>query len=128
MGLDNVVGLIRNLMHLSAAVGDVGDDGAVPSLWSQLPKIVVVGGQVHSLSQNTALTVLLMSSLSRQQLFHDKSSQAPHAEICSYCMLIFADLLNTATNPYDRLLCLCNFKCCKCPLLLYHDEATITKI
>lgn len=49
MGLDNVVGLIRNLMHLSAAVGDVGDDGAVPSLWSQLPKIVVVGGQVHSL-------------------------------------------------------------------------------
>lgn len=32
-------------MHLSAAVGDVGDDGSVPSLWSQLPKIVVVGGQ-----------------------------------------------------------------------------------
>lgn len=49
MGLDNVVGLIRNLMHLSAAVGDVGDEGSVPSLWSQLPKIVVVGGQVHSL-------------------------------------------------------------------------------
>lgn len=48
MGLDNVVGLIRNLMHLSAAVGDVGDEGSVPSLWSQLPKIVVVGGQVRS--------------------------------------------------------------------------------
>lgn len=47
MGLDNVVGLIRNLMHLSANVGDFGDDGAVPSLWSQLPKIIVVGGQVR---------------------------------------------------------------------------------
>lgn len=49
MGLDNVVGLIRNLMHLSANVGDFGDDGDVPSLWSQLPKIVVVGGQVRLL-------------------------------------------------------------------------------
>jgi hypothetical protein len=49
MGLDNVVGLIRNLMHLSANVGDVGEDGAVPSLWSQLPKIIVVGGQVRVL-------------------------------------------------------------------------------
>jgi hypothetical protein len=49
MGLDNVVGLIRNLMHLSANVGDFGDDGAVPSLWSQLPKIIVVGGQVRRL-------------------------------------------------------------------------------
>ena len=47
MGLDNVVGLIRNLMHLSANVGDFGEDGDVPSLWSQLPKIVVVGGQVR---------------------------------------------------------------------------------
>ena len=46
MGLDNVVGLIRNLMHLSANVGDFGDEGSVPSLWSQLPKIIVVGGQV----------------------------------------------------------------------------------
>lgn len=45
MGLESVVGLIRNLMHLSANLGDVGDDGAVPSLWSQLPKIIVVGGQ-----------------------------------------------------------------------------------
>lgn len=48
MGLDNVVGLIRNLMHLSANVGDFGDEGSVPSLWSQLPKIIVVGGQVRS--------------------------------------------------------------------------------
>ena len=47
MGLDNVVGLVRNLMQMSAKVGDVGDDGDVPSLWSQLPKIVVVGGQVR---------------------------------------------------------------------------------
>ena len=47
MGLDNVVGLVRNLMHLSANVGDFGDDGDVPSLWSQLPKIIVVGGQVR---------------------------------------------------------------------------------
>ena len=46
MGLETVVGLIRNLMQLSTSVADVGDEGAVPSLWSQLPKIVVVGGQV----------------------------------------------------------------------------------
>lgn len=51
MGLDSVVGLVRNLMELSATVGDVGDDGAVPSLWSQLPKIVVVGGQVRPSSR-----------------------------------------------------------------------------
>jgi hypothetical protein len=59
MGLDNVVGLIRNLMHLSANVGDVGDDGAVPSLWSQLPKIVVVGGQVRCTRVNVTLEVHL---------------------------------------------------------------------
>lgn len=51
MGLDNVVGLIRNLMHLSANVGDFGDEGSVPSLWSQLPKIIVVGGQVRPVHQ-----------------------------------------------------------------------------
>ena len=49
MGLENVVGLIRNLMQLSTTVGDMGEEGAVPSLWSQLPKIVVVGGQVRCL-------------------------------------------------------------------------------
>lgn len=41
-------------MHLSAAVGDVGDEGSVPSLWSQLPKIVVVGGQVRCLRSRLA--------------------------------------------------------------------------
>ena len=51
MGLDNVVGLIRNLMHLSANVGDFGDEGSVPPLWSQLPKIIVVGGQVRPVRQ-----------------------------------------------------------------------------
>jgi hypothetical protein len=55
MGLDNVVGLIRNLMHLSANVGDFGDEGSVPSLWSQLPKIIVVGGQVCAVLRRTTL-------------------------------------------------------------------------
>lgn len=48
MGLESVVGLVRNLMEMSATMGDVGEEGSVPSLWSQLPKIVVVGGQVLS--------------------------------------------------------------------------------
>ena len=54
MGLDNVVGLVRNLMQLSANVGDTGEDGEVPSLWSQLPKIIVVGGQVRASGQSHA--------------------------------------------------------------------------
>ena len=73
MGLDNVVGLVRNLMHLSANVGDFGDDGDVPSLWSQLPKIIVVGGQVRPGSGCACSAPPICRSLQLQRDLQDGS-------------------------------------------------------
>lgn len=48
--MDSVIGLVNRIQRACALLGDYGADNALPTLWDSLPTIVVVGGQVLSLS------------------------------------------------------------------------------
>lgn len=50
--MEGVVALINRLQSAATTLGDnAGSDKSLPSLWSLLPSIVVIGGQVI-ISQN----------------------------------------------------------------------------
>ena len=49
--MDSVVQLVNKLQSAATKLGDnAASDGSLPSLWSLLPSIVVIGGQVPSSS------------------------------------------------------------------------------
>lgn len=47
--MEGVVALINRLQSAATTLGDnAGSDKSLPSLWSLLPSIVVIGGQVSA--------------------------------------------------------------------------------
>lgn len=45
--MENLISLVNRLQRACTALGDHGEDSALPTLWDALPSIAVVGGQVH---------------------------------------------------------------------------------
>nr|CAD1823311.1 unnamed protein product [Ananas comosus var. bracteatus] len=43
--MDNLISLVNKIQRACTALGDQGEDSALPSLWDSLPAIAVVGGQ-----------------------------------------------------------------------------------
>lgn len=43
--MDNLISLINKIQRACTALGDHGEESALPTLWDQLPAIAVVGGQ-----------------------------------------------------------------------------------
>jgi len=44
--MENLISLVNKLQRACAALGDHGEESALPTLWDSLPAIAVVGGQV----------------------------------------------------------------------------------
>jgi hypothetical protein len=44
--MENLISLVNKLQRACTALGDHGEDSALPTLWDSLPSIAVVGGQV----------------------------------------------------------------------------------
>jgi len=44
--MDNLITLVNKLQRACTALGDHGEESALPTLWDSLPAIAVVGGQV----------------------------------------------------------------------------------
>jgi hypothetical protein len=44
--MENLISLVNKLQRACTALGDHGEDSALPTLWDSLPTIAVVGGQV----------------------------------------------------------------------------------
>jgi hypothetical protein len=44
--MENLISLINKLQRACTALGDHGEESALPTLWDSLPAIAVVGGQV----------------------------------------------------------------------------------
>lgn len=44
--MENLISLVNRLQRACTALGDHGDETALPTLWDALPSIAVVGGQV----------------------------------------------------------------------------------
>ncbi|KAK1632847.1 hypothetical protein QYE76_007162 [Lolium multiflorum] len=43
--MENLISLVNKLQRACTALGDHGDESALPTLWDSLPSIAVVGGQ-----------------------------------------------------------------------------------
>ncbi|XP_058100432.1 dynamin-related protein 5A-like isoform X2 [Magnolia sinica] len=43
--MENLISLVNNLQRACTALGDYGEESALPTLWDSLPAIAVVGGQ-----------------------------------------------------------------------------------
>ncbi|PKA48405.1 Dynamin-related protein 12A [Apostasia shenzhenica] len=43
--MENLISLVNRLQRACTALGDHGDESALPTLWDSLPSIAVVGGQ-----------------------------------------------------------------------------------
>lgn len=48
--MENLISLVNKIQRACTALGDHGDESALPTLWDSLPAIAVVGGQVSSFS------------------------------------------------------------------------------
>jgi hypothetical protein len=46
--MENLISLVNKLQRACTALGDHGEESALPTLWDALPAIAVVGGQVQS--------------------------------------------------------------------------------
>lgn len=44
--MESLISLVNKLQRACTALGDHGEDSALPTLWDSLPSIAVVGGQV----------------------------------------------------------------------------------
>lgn len=44
--MESLITLVNKLQRACTALGDHGEDSALPTLWDSLPSIAVVGGQV----------------------------------------------------------------------------------
>lgn len=44
--MDNLITLVNKIQRACTALGDHGEESALPTLWDSLPSIAVVGGQV----------------------------------------------------------------------------------
>ena len=44
--MENLISLVNKLQWACTALGDHGEESALPTLWDSLPAIAVVGGQV----------------------------------------------------------------------------------
>jgi hypothetical protein len=44
--MENLISLVNKLQQACTALGDHGEESALPTLWDSLPSIAVVGGQV----------------------------------------------------------------------------------
>lgn len=44
--MENLISLVNRLQRACTALGDHGEETALPTLWDALPSIAVVGGQV----------------------------------------------------------------------------------
>jgi hypothetical protein len=47
--MENLISLVNKLQRACTALGDHGEESALPTLWDSLPAIAVVGGQVRCL-------------------------------------------------------------------------------
>lgn len=45
--MDNLISLVNKIQRACTALGDHGENSALPTLWDSLPAIAVVGGQVR---------------------------------------------------------------------------------
>ncbi|KAL6615797.1 hypothetical protein ACP70R_038067 [Stipagrostis hirtigluma subsp. patula] len=43
--MENLISLVNKLQRACTALGDHGEESALPTLWDSLPAIAVVGGQ-----------------------------------------------------------------------------------
>ncbi|GFY87151.1 dynamin-like protein [Actinidia rufa] len=43
--MENLIALVNKLQRACTALGDHGEESALPTLWDSLPSIAVVGGQ-----------------------------------------------------------------------------------
>lgn len=48
-GMESLITLVNKLQRACTALGDYGEENALPTLWDALPSIAVVGGQVRSI-------------------------------------------------------------------------------
>lgn len=55
--MENLISLVNRLQRACTALGDHGEDSALPTLWDALPSIAVVGGQVRRSSAPFKLLV-----------------------------------------------------------------------
>jgi hypothetical protein len=46
--MENLISLVNKLQRACTALGDHGEESALPTLWDSLPSIAVVGGQVRA--------------------------------------------------------------------------------
>ena len=53
--MENLISLVNKLQRACTALGDHGEESALPTLWDALPSIAVVGGQVRAPFVFTAL-------------------------------------------------------------------------
>jgi len=58
--MESLIGLVNRIQRACTVLGDYGGgDAALPTLWEALPSVVVVGGQVLSLSLSLSLYVYI---------------------------------------------------------------------
>lgn len=46
--MESLISLVNKLQRACTALGDHGEENALPTLWDSLPAIAVVGGQVST--------------------------------------------------------------------------------
>lgn len=44
--MESLISLVNRIQRACTALGDYGEESALPTLWDSLPSIAVVGGQV----------------------------------------------------------------------------------
>ncbi|KAK6141069.1 hypothetical protein DH2020_025181 [Rehmannia glutinosa] len=49
--MENLIALVNRLQRACTALGDHGEESALPTLWDALPSIAVVGGQLHRIDE-----------------------------------------------------------------------------
>ena len=65
--MENLTSLVNKIQRACTALGDHGDESALPSLWDSLPSIAVVGGQVSSFSHLLLWICLLICLVAQKQ-------------------------------------------------------------
>lgn len=68
--MENLISLVNRLQRACTALGDHGEDSALPTLWDALPSIAVVGGQVSTDLFSTHNTYTYMHTLIIMRLQH----------------------------------------------------------
>jgi hypothetical protein len=59
--MENLISLVNKIQRACTALGDHGEESALPTLWDALPAIAVVGGQV-------TLTLFISVSFSKSYI------------------------------------------------------------